>query len=215
MKTLVIIFTIIVLLTVTNFSGFTQSRTLSQTFAATQTSSEDVRRLAFVGTITSVNQETGTFMLATNKGARLIKTTAATIFQTVGGTSLSLSNLSISDYVGVLGKLSGDTDEVTAIQVIKAAQAPSGKRQAIYGIVVGKDAVGASGALLTISHPGNGSKREVSLTYRTKITTRGAASASIADISTSDRIVAVGTVDERGVIVAEKLYIVPGIVNNP
>lgn len=216
MKTPVKVFAIImILVAVANFLVFTHSLISNKVTAAPQSPREDVQRLAFVGTVTSVNQETGTFMLATNKGVRLIRTTSTTIFQSVGGISFSLSDLSISDYVGLLGELSGDTNEVTAIQVIKAAQAPSGKRQAIYGIVVGKNAIGGSGALLTISHPTNGLKREVSVTSRTKITTRGATSASIADISASNRIVAVGTVDERGVIEAERLYLVPGIVNNP
>lgn len=206
---------LIILITAANLLVSTHSPISNKAAAAPQSPRENVQHLAFVGTVTSVNQETGTFMLATNKGARLIRTTSATVFQTVGGTSFSLTDLSISDYIGVLGELSADTHEVTAIQVIKAAQAPSGKRQAVYGIVVGKDAIGGSGALLTVSHPTNGTKREVSVTSRTKITTRGATNASIADILANNRIVAVGTVDERGVIEAERLYVIPGNPKNP
>lgn len=122
-----------------------------------------------------------------------------------GKKEINLGDLEVGDRVAAVG-IAKDENTGTAKFVIKLIK-PARNRHAVFGEV---STVGDNE--LTISHLIHKDKptTTVKVTAATKIKIKGKEDASFSDIEDGDKVAVSGTVDEKGVITAKRLFVITG-----
>lgn len=122
-----------------------------------------------------------------------------------GKKEISLSALALGDKIAAVG-IANDENSGTAKFVIKLT-GKQAKRHAVFGKVSE-----ISSSQLSISHLIHTDKPAivVKVAVDTKIKIRGKADAVFADIKVGDKIAASGQIDDKGVIAAKRIFVIPG-----
>lgn len=174
------------------------------------------KTIAFVGRITATSAANLSFTLSTKNGPKTVLTNPQTKFLAGGlknGTQATFSSLKVGDLVVAIGQLTSQwslTAKVVVVNPQGQRQNGQTKRRAVYGVVESKVASGSE-TLLTLRHPLNVKTFKVLANSSTKITGKDLSNGTIADIKIGNRITAVGTVNENGVITAKRIHIIPGL----
>jgi len=121
-----------------------------------------------------------------------------------GKSEIAFSDLRLGDKVSVVG-VSKDSTVGSAKFVIRIGKSLV-KRAAVAGKVKSID-----GASLTLTHIIHTDRTfTINTTSETKIKVKGKENATLADVKVDDIVVASGTVDEKGVIAAKRIFVIPG-----
>ncbi len=148
------------------------------------------------------------FELQTPKLTVIIQTDTDTKYVQIGGgpkQTISFSDLKVNDRVSVVGIGKKDLEGLAKL-VVRHPKQKFLKKRAVFGTLTSID-----GNNLVIAHIRKADITwEVLVTDETRIKKIGANKATIADLKVGDRLVAVGTVDDTGLITAKFLFISPG-----
>ena len=164
------------------------------------------RRGHVFGTITSISGTT--INIETKKETvKTIFTDNVTKFVQVGQggkKTIALSDLKVGDKISAVG-IAKDENSGLARFVVKFNRSIL-RRHAVFGTVksISKDA-------LTLTHLIYTDKIfTVKTTTDTKIKIKDIENASLSDIKVGDRVAASGTIDNKGVITAKRIFVIPG-----
>lgn len=168
---------------------------------------DKVRRRAHVtGEITAISGTTFTIQTRSD-GIKTILTDGETKFLQLGKggkKEINLGDLKVGDRIAAVG-IAKDENTGTAKFIVKLIK-PDKNRHAVFGEV---SAVGDNE--LTISHLTHKDKptTTVKVTADTKIKIKGKEEADFSDIKVGDKVATSGSVDEKGVITAKRLFVIP------
>lgn len=158
------------------------------------------------GVITQISEDS--FQLQTPKLSVTILTDTNTKYFSVGGgpkQAVSFSDLRVNDRVSVVGIGKKDLEGLARL-VVRHPKQKLAKKRAVFGTLTSID-----GNNLIITHIRRADTTwQIEITSETRIKKIGGSSLTIADLKVGDRLVAVGTVDDAGVITAKFLFISPG-----
>ena len=113
---------------------------------------------------------------------------------------MNFTDLKVGGKVSVV-KDSSNLAKIAAIQKIKPE-----KKRAVFGEV---EAI--VGQTLTLHHVKNPNQKfTVLISDQTQLKVKGVDKATLANVKVGDKVTASGTVDEKGVITAKRLFVVPG-----
>lgn len=121
-----------------------------------------------------------------------------------GKSDLAFSDLKVGDKVAAVGV--GKDSTVGAAKFVVRIGKSLVKRAAVAGKVKSID-----GTSLTITHIIHTERTfTINTTSETKIKVKGKENATLADVKVDDIVVASGSVDEKGVIAAKRVFVIPG-----
>lgn len=169
--------------------------------------SESRRRSHIKGEITAISGTTIT--LQTKKEEiKTVFTNEETKFiqiQKGGKKDITISDLKVGDRIAAVGIAKDEANGIAKFVV--RLDKPDKNKHSVFGEVKK-----VSGSEITISHIIHKDKPEttVKVTDDTKIKIKGKESASIEDVKVGDKVAASGTVDDKGVIIAKRLFVIPG-----
>ncbi len=179
----------------------------SSATASSKNKDESRKRSHVLGEITAISSTTIT--IQTKEGStKTIFTDDTTKFFQIGKggkKKINLSNLKVGDRIAAVG-IANDEDSGLAKFVVKLTK-PENKRHSFFGKVKS-----ISGNTLTLVHQIHADRPAVTVnvTTNTKTKVKGKESGSLSDVSVDDRVAVSGTVDDKGVITAKKLFVIPG-----
>lgn len=195
---------------------------------------------AYVGKITDIQDSS--LVVETKNGIRQIKltnTTAVIQITQKGRKEIKTKDLAIGNFVVVMGFVEMK-DVLAANRILTIEQLPKPSRRAVYGIVQTNNlpAGGQGKGTLTIRHPKKDETWTIETNSKTVVTKKAESSTSgvdgkmekakVADIATGDRIVVVGTPDEKAesstsgkqnTLLARLIHVIPeevqGLLESP
>ena len=165
------------------------------------------RRAHVFGEITAISGSTITIQTRAEEVKTVLTDTATKFFEIGKGgkQEIKLESLKVGDKIAAVG-IAHDENTGTARFVVKITK-PSIRKHAVFGEVteIGNNQ-------LTISHLIHKDKptTTVKVTSDTKIKIKVKEDAAFADIKVGDKVAASGTVDDKGVITAKRLFVIPG-----
>ena len=174
------------------------------------TKSSDLKKAAsnpsshIFGTLSAISKSS--FTVETRQGGlTTVFTDDLTKFYSIGEKSksvITLADLKVGDKVSVVG-LGKDNIVGTAKSVVKINK-PITKRSAVAGKVKSID-----GTSLTLTHIIHTDRTfTVNVASETMIKIKGKETATLADIKVGDFIVAAGSVDEKGILTAKRVFVI-------
>ena len=169
---------------------------------------DKVRRRAHVlGEITAIDG-TNLIIQTRSDAVKTILTDTETKFVEIGKggkKEIKFADLKVGDRIAAVG-IAKDENTGTARFVVRLIK-PDKNRHAVFGEVSE-----TGNNQLTISHLIHKDKptTTVKVTSDTKIKIKGKEEATFTDIKVGDRVATSGTVDEKGVITAKRLFVIPG-----
>jgi len=173
---------------------------------ATQEAKRQLGKHHIKGVITQILEDS--FQVQTSKLTVLILTDTDTKYVQISGgpkQTISFSDLKVNDRVSVVGIDKKDLEGLAKL-VVRHPRQKFLKKRAVFGTLTSID-----GNNLIISHIRKSDILwQVKVTDETRIKKVGKNRATLADLKVGDRLVAVGTVDDAGVITAKFLFISPG-----
>lgn len=227
-----IIITLLIIFSVTSFAGYANAQSNNATKAAEEKSKvserakerldkldekratksakirDKARRRAHViGTITAISASTIT--IETKKGeVKTVFTNDATKFLQIGKdgkTTIKLADLKIDSRIAAVG-IAHDESSGVAKYIIRLTK-PEKKKHSVFGEV---SKLGDNE--LTISHIIHKDKptSTVKVTSDTRIKIKGNDAATFSAIKKGDKIAVSGTVSDKGVITAKRVFVIPG-----
>ena len=126
---------------------------------------------------------------------------------------LNLDQIKLKDKIAIISSESaelatagGKIRKTIRVFVRQESQAQEGKRRAVQGIISNLE-----GNQITLVHQIHQDRvYQLSFNSQTVIKIKGVANATAANLEVGQRMVAVGSLDENGLIVAKKIHVIPG-----
>ena len=184
-----------------------KARRASKSADIKETRDKARRRAHVFGEITAISGTTLTIQTRSDE-IKTVLTDSETKFLSIGKggkKEIKLTALAVGDNIAAVG-IAKDESAGTAKFVVKLNKPPT-NRHSIFGEVSVVD----TGQII-IAHLIHKDKptTTVKVTADTKIKIKGKDPATLSDIKVGDKVAASGTVDDKGIITAKRLFVIPG-----
>ena len=166
-----------------------------------------LKRRGYTGKITQITDNA--LIIATTDGNKTVIANEGTKVVNIAGKnrqSVDFSSLKIGNSIVTIGSV--ETDGTMGAKVILAVAPRSETARAISGAVTS-----VSNRQMTIEQPRQKVNYRLTVPRGAKISVRGLVNPNFSDIGTGDRVVAIGTSDNEGIITVSVLHVVPNPAN--